>query len=152
MLIKNFMKADRVILGLEGGSQEQILRTLIAPMVQIGTVTDPDQMVADLLRRESEVTTVIDNGIAFPHARSNAVRALSLTVGIAVEGGVSFASAANLKTPLFFCLAIPAFAPTAHMRLLQSLALFSREMNRVERLLQSATPAAAARYLGNFKG
>lgn len=152
MLLKNFMKPDRVIIGLEGESQDEVLRALIAPMARIGAVEDSEQLVADMLRREAEVTTVIDNGIAFPHARSNAVRSLCLIMGLSAEDGIAFNPASSIRSPLFFCIAIPAFAPTAHMRLLQSLARFSREEKRVTRLLQSKTPAAAARYLGNFKG
>jgi len=150
--IKPFISAQRIVLGVGGRSQREIFESLIAPLVKEDIVTDPEQFLADLARREAEVTTVMDNGVALPHARSRAVRRLALSVGITAEEGVKFDPESEQVTRLFFCMAVPAFAPTAHIPLLQSLAGFARDEARVGKLVAVKTPGAASRMLSQFRG
>lgn len=151
--IKPFLTADRVILGFAADSRDDVLRQLAQPLADAGILDDIDRFVEDLTRREAQMTTVMDNGVALPHARSHAVRRLGLAVGISGAGGIRFSDDPEAApAQLFFCIAIPSFAPTCHMPLLQSLARFSREPKRVSKLLSSKTQAVAARYLGSYKG
>lgn len=152
MKLSNFLSADRIILNFAADSQRHALDQLVQPMIQHEAVRDPEAFIQDLLRREQEITTVMDNGVALPHARSHAVRRLALTVGIAAEPGIVFGEDGDLHSHLFFCIAVPAYAPTAHIPMLQLLAKFSRDPKRVEKLMKSKTPSVASRYLGNFKG
>ncbi len=153
MKLKPFIMSDRIILGLNDGSQEDVLRQLIQPLVDAGNlISDPDKFIHDLLEREKQVTTVMENGVAFPHTRSEAVNRLCLTVGVAEPDGIHFNPENDAVSRLFFCIGVPAFAPTAHIPILQSLASFAREEKRVERLLGSKTPSQITRSLGNYKG
>lgn len=77
--------------------------------------------------------------VALPHARSNAVRRLGLSVAIFNEG-ISYADGSESNCRLLFLIAIPAFAPTAHMPLLQHLAAFAHDAGRVQKLLEASTP------------
>lgn len=153
MKIKPFVSAQKIILGLHAETPRAILELLVAPLVKDQIVTDEAAFLHDLEAREAQITTVMDNGVvAIPHARSHAVRRLGLAVGIAPEPGILFSPEPEVRTRLFFCIAVPSFAPAAHIPLLQSLAKFAREANRVEKILHSRTPGAAARYLATFRG
>jgi mannitol/fructose-specific phosphotransferase system IIA component (Ntr-type) len=151
MKLSSFLAADKVVLNFSAASPQETLEALVAPLVAGGVVSDADQFIGDLLRREAEITTVMDNSVALPHARSNAVRRLGLSVGIAKEPGIAY-SPDGPPSRLFFCIAVPGFAPTAHIPLLQALAKFSRDATRVDKLLKSKTPSVASRYLSSFKG
>jgi len=151
MKLASFLAADRVVLNFTAASTRDTLEQLVAPLVKADIVADAKQFMADLLRREAEITTVMDNGVALPHARSNAVRRLGLTVGIAAEPGIQYSPESPTRSRLFFCIAVPGYAPTAHIPLLQALAKFSREPSRVDKLLHSKSASVAARYLINFK-
>ncbi len=152
MNLSTFLAADRIVLGLTAATPREVLEKLVDPMVKADIVSDPERFLADLERREAEITTVMENGVVIPHARSNAVKRLGLCVGIASEPGIIFNPEAGVLSRLFFCIAVPAFAPTAHMPLLQRLAKFAREPQRVERLLKSKTASIGSRYLGSYKG
>jgi mannitol/fructose-specific phosphotransferase system IIA component (Ntr-type) len=152
MNLKPFLTADRIIMDVQSGSQRDIFTALIQPLIDAEIVTDADEFLADLERREAECTTVMDHGVAIPHARSHAVKRLGLTVGLVpAADGISFDPDSD-PVILFFCIAIPSYAPTAHIPLLQALAKFSRDDKRVAKVLVSKTPAVAARYLSSFKG
>ena len=128
-----------------------MFRVLTAPLAADGVVTDVDRFVDYLERREQQITMEVEPGIAFPHARSTAVRSLCLTVGIADAPGVEYSSGGESRVRLFFLIGVPAFAPTAHLPLLQRLAVFARDPARTDRLLAYKTPGQVAAALARFK-
>ena len=150
--LKAFMKPSRVVKGLYDAPQRDILSQLAKPLFEDGVILDAEQFIDDLERREAEITTVMDNGVAFPHARSNAVKTLGLVVGLADENGIHSIPGSDVRSRLFFCIAVPAFLPTAHIGMLQALAKFARDQHRVEKILSSKTAAVASRYLASYKG
>ncbi len=151
MNLKNVLKPDRMLLGVDGTDQELILKRLIQPFINDDVIADSEVFLADLLRREAEITTVMDNGVAIPHARSHTVKRLALVVGISGGDGVAYDSETGVLCHLFFCIAIPSFAPTAHLPLLKLLAAFARDSRRVKKLIHFKTSSAAIRYLCAFR-
>jgi len=149
--LKTLLPRHHVLLNLCGSTREELFRTLSAPLVAEGIVTDVDRFVFDLEQRERQITTQVEQGIAFPHARSAAVRRLALIVGIAGEPGLAYNREAEGPVRLFFLIGVPAFAPTAHLQLLQRLAHFSHDQNRVARLLACKTPGPVASALVRYK-
>ena len=150
--LKTFVDKDRIILGLSESSQKVILEKLITPLNKAGIISDTEQILRDLQQRESEITTVMGNGVAIPHARSHAVKRLGLSVGLVENDGIQFNEEIDTPCRLIFCIVIPAFAPTSHMPLLQLLAKFARDPRRVEKMLQFKTAVSISRYLTAYKG
>ena len=152
MKLQPFVTTERVIIGLEPGDRKSILEQLIQPLVDSDCISDTDLFIKDLEEREDQVTTVLENGVAFPHARSTAVTRLCMTVGIAGEGGVVLNSGSDVKTPVFFCIGVPSRTPTAHMPILQTLANYVKDEKRLERLAACTTGSQVVRCLANYKG
>jgi len=152
MDFKKFLNLDKILLGITADDQKKILSVLIEPLSKENIVNDADVFLEDILRREAEITTVVENGVAIPHARSHAVTRLSLVVGITDGNGIAFNPNSDIKCNLFFCIAIPSFAPTSHIPLLQLLASFAHNPKRVEKLIQSKKPASVLKSLCTFKG
>ena len=150
MNLSNFLDANRILLGLTADNQETVLKNLISPMVKAGFVTDSKLLLQDLQKREAEITTMMDNGVAIPHARSNSVNRLTLVVALAGEGGIRFNPESECH--LIFCIAIPHFAPTSHLPLLQLLAKFSYDSKRVKKVLSYKTITGVTKYLSSFNG
>lgn len=151
MKLKPFVVSERVVLNLADGPRRAVLEQLAKPLVAGGAVVDAAQFLDDLEAREAQVTTVMENGVAFPHTRSVAVSRLCLTVGLAAAP-IHFSPERTILSRLFFCIGVPAFAPTAHIHILQCLATFAREEKRVERLLECTTPSQVVKLLANYRG
>lgn len=150
MDIKALLPKSHFLLHLQAGSRRDLLQQLAAPLVEDGILTDVDVFVKDVLRREEQITTQIGKDLAIPHARSAAVRRLGISVGLADAPGIAFNPAAG-KCLVFFLIAIPAFAPTSHLILLQGLVHFANERKRMDKLKAAATPAQAASALVTYK-
>jgi len=152
MDIKLILPKEHVVLGLSGADRRAILRSLSAPLVEELTVTDAEAFLDELENREDQVTTQMAGGVAFPHARSQAVGRLALVVGLSKAPGLAFGATAEEPCRLFFLIAVPPAAPTAHLPLLRHLSGFTRQGALVSRLLEASTPAQVVRLLSSFKG
>lgn len=152
MNFKNFLDTDKILFGLTADNQRSAMEKLISPLAKAGNITDPEVFLKDLQQRETEVTTVMDNGVAIPHARSHVVKRLALVVGLLDEKGVRFNPDSDVESRLIFCISIPQFAPTSHLPLLQTLAKFSQDPKRVEKVLNYKTINGVIRFLSSFKG
>ncbi len=146
MDIKSLLPSSHVILGLAADSRRQVWERLCAPLVEENIVTDADAFLADLERREQQVTTRISPLVALPHARSNYARRLGVVVGLAGEQPIVYAPGEE-GPRLVLLIAVPAFAPTAHLPILQQFAAFARSPARLEKLLSQSSPAQIVRLL-----
>lgn len=149
--LKTFIHQDQVVFGLRPGTREEIIRQLAEPLIQKKLVSDPDQFINDVLKREDQISTVMENQTAFPHARSSAVSRLTLSVGMVLDpAGIQFGPEGTAPTRTFFLVAVPAYAPTAHLPLLQQLASFAHDPQRIEKFIRQKSAGLAARMLCAF--
>ncbi len=151
MDIAPLLPREHVIVGLGGATRRAILEALVEPLRHGDAVAEMDRFLEELEVREGQVTTQIPGGIAFPHARCQGVRRLVMAVGTAPAPGLPFSGPDQERCRLFFLMAVPPSAPTAHLPLLKHVSAFVRQDARVERLLAARTPAQAARLLCAFK-
>jgi mannitol/fructose-specific phosphotransferase system IIA component (Ntr-type) len=149
---KPLLPKEHMVLAVSGETPRELLAALIEPLAAEGIVTSREEFLDALEAREQEVSTQVDGGVAFPHARSSAVKRLALTVGVAGPDGVRFSPETEESCRVFFLLAVPAVAPTAHLPLLRHLARFAHAPNKITRLLAAKTPGAAARVITTFRG
>ncbi len=149
--LKSMLPKNHFLLHFAAKGQDAIFRALAQPLVDDGIVTDLDRFVSEVARREAQITTQICKEIAMPHARSEVVRRLGITVAVADEPGRLFTPGSKAKCRIFFMIAIPSFAPTAHLTLLQGLVHFAKDERRVAKLLATTTQAQAATCLTSFK-
>lgn len=150
MDIKSLIPGSHIMYGIRGQTRRQILAALASPLVDEGVVTEMETFLDDLETREDQYTTQVASAVALPHARSNAVRRLGCTVGITDEP-VTYNPVCELPCRVFFMIAVPAFAPTAHLPLLQHLAGFAHDAVRIEKLLTATSPAKAVQQIIRYK-
>ena len=151
MDIRILLPPHRVNVEMAICNRRAILAKLTAPLLQDGVITDLELFLNDVERREDEMTTQITEDIAIPHARSNAVKRMGLSLGICPAPGVNFCPSLQRPCRIFFLVAVPAFAPTAHLKLLQHLAHFARDAKRLPKLRAVKTAAQAVNLLASFK-
>jgi mannitol/fructose-specific phosphotransferase system IIA component (Ntr-type) len=103
-------------------SHEATIKFLVGQLVQSGRL-QPDKaenVVCQLLRRESLGSTAIGNGYAFPHSKSDAVSQVLGIVGFSASP-IAWPGAVDDLQVYVVCLFItPDLAPGTHLRALEA--------------------------------
>lgn len=120
---------------IEPGAPGEVLRQLVAPLVQRGIVPDADQYVRQLLAREHLSSTALGHGVAVPHVRrpaDNPEGAPAVLLGLC-RPGTDFGAFDGRPVHLFFLLG--ATSEVIHLRLLKRIMLVFREPDVLDTLL-----------------
>ncbi len=122
MNLMEFMVPEAFLPHLEGEKREDIIRELVAALVQAKVVKakDVEDIVQRLIEREKQGSTGIGKGIAVPHIKHPGVNRIVGTIGCS-QKGVDFA--ALDKAPVFSVLLMlsPPDNPDRHLEAMESL-------------------------------
>jgi PTS system nitrogen regulatory IIA component len=105
-VVLNYISPENIILRLRGRTKEFVINELLNILVIQGKLLNRDIALKDLLDREQKMSTAILNGIAIPHAKTNAVQGLTIAIGIK-RSGVDFDSALDDKTRIIILALAP---------------------------------------------
>jgi len=139
------------VLGLKGSTKTAVIEEMVDRLVAAGLITDRQAALQAIMERERKMSTGMQQGIAIPHGKTDAVAGLAVLIGIKPEG-VDFASLDGQPARIFVMTLSPENRTGLHI---QFLAEISRQLNDPqvrEQLLRAATPADACRILsGDLK-
>jgi fructose-specific phosphotransferase system IIA component len=125
---------------LLSNKKPDIIRELIAILEKAGKISNPDTIYAAVLDRESKGSTGLEEGIAVPHAKTTAVKDLTLAIGIAPKG-VDFAALDGKPSQIFFLMLAPPDKAGPHIAALADIARITRSKAFCRLLLAAQSPA-----------
>jgi len=137
--IPDIITPERIIMDMQPASKEDILRRLVRSLVEDGTVDDGEAYFLRLAEREAMVSTAIEDGVAFPHARVPervGPKQIAMVLGICPEG-TDFDALDGRLTHVF--MLICAVDVESHLRCLAKATLLLRDAERRGRLLLAGT-------------
>jgi fructose-specific phosphotransferase system IIA component len=106
MKIQDLLKPASIIINAEVETKEQAIAALIDKHDEAGNLTDKEVYTQGILKRESEGTTAIGEGIAIPHCKSDAVCNPGLAA-MTVPGGIDYGAPDGQPSNLVFMIAAP---------------------------------------------
>lgn len=140
MRIIDLLKKESIVPGAEITSRAEAIDLLIDLHEKAGDLTNKAEYKKGILKREEEGTTAIGEGIAIPHAKSEAVKQAGLTA-ITVPGGVDYQAPDGKPSNLLFMIAAP-LDGDLHLEVLSRLMTLLMDMELREDLLKAKTPEA----------
>jgi mannitol/fructose-specific phosphotransferase system IIA component (Ntr-type) len=75
-----------ISVALKGENKEEIFNEMVGMLAAHGKILDKDAVLKDIWEREKIMSTVMEHGIAMPHARTDGTGDLAIAVGIKKEG------------------------------------------------------------------
>ena len=93
-------------IALKGETKEEIIDELLDMLSANGRILDKDIVLNDIWEREKAMSTVMDHGIAMPHARTDGTDKLSIAIGVKKEG-IDLNAGDKEKTWLFILSIAP---------------------------------------------
>lgn len=128
MNLKKILNKNVAELELQGGSKQEIIENLLDILVKTGKVKDRAVVLKALLEREAKMSTGIQQGIAIPHCKTDAVNELLACVGIKKDG-VDFQALDGIPSKIFIMTLSPLTRTGPHV---QFLAEISRVLTNEE--------------------
>jgi mannitol/fructose-specific phosphotransferase system IIA component (Ntr-type) len=103
--LTDLLDERQVILGLRSRKAPNALREIIDLLAQNGKIGNPKTFFEKVLAREEAHPSVVENGAAFPHARTDLVDEIVIGIGRS-RAGIPFG--ANLgRARLIFVIGVP---------------------------------------------
>ena len=119
-------------------------------MAKSGKLADEAEYKRCVLAREEEGSTGIGEGIAIPHAKTNAVKAPGLAAMIVAEG-VDFASLDDQPAKLFFLIAAPDTEDNVHLDVLSRLSTLLMDEEFTTALYAAKSPKEFLSIIDKFE-
>jgi len=137
MRIIDLLKKEAVQLNTAAFDKQNAIDILVSLHEKAGNLKNAVQYKADILARESMGTTAIGEGIAVPHAKSEAVKAPALAA-ITVPNGVDYDAPDGKKAKLLFMIAATNDGD-AHLEILSRLMVMLMDPEFAKSLTEAKT-------------
>lgn len=136
--IADLLKKESIDLQARAADKAGAIDHLVGLMEKGGHLKDTAAYKACVLAREEEGSTGIGEGIAIPHAKTDAVATPGLASMI-VRQGVDYESLDDEPAYLFFMIAAPAGGANIHLEVLSRLSRMLMDDDFREKLMQAAS-------------
>jgi len=103
--LTDLLDEKQVILGLRSRKVPNGLREIIELLAQNGKIQNPQAFFEKVLAREEAHPSVVENGVAFPHARTDLVDEIVLGIGRS-RAGILFGHN-GVRARLIFVIGVP---------------------------------------------
>ena len=138
MRITDLLKKEGIRIGVSPADKAEAIEILVALHEACGDLNDTAAYREGILAREAMGTTAIGMEIAIPHAKSEAVKAPSLTA-MTVPAGVDYGSPDGLPAKLLFMIAATTDGDV-HMEVLARMMQLLMDMDLTEKLKNASSP------------
>ncbi|MCK4529798.1 MAG: cation:proton antiporter [Candidatus Marinimicrobia bacterium] len=128
------LDAKCIIMNLDADSKEGIIRSLVDVLNNNNSLLDAEEVKQAVLERENAMSTGMQHGVALPHGKTDAVKKITMAVGLKPEG-FDFKSLDGKPSKVFILVVSRKKTAEPHIQLLSEIGkkLFSE--NAVNKLL-----------------
>lgn len=135
-MLKDFIQKECISLNLQSKSKADVIDELVGILDKAGKLNDREAFKEQILKREAQSSTGLEEGIAIPHAKTAAVKVPSIAIGISKEG-LDYECLDGEVSRLFFMIAAAEGADDTHIELLSKLSTILLEDEVREALLHA---------------
>ena len=136
--LTDLLDEKQVILGLRSRKVPNALREIIELLAQNGKIQNPQAFLEKVLAREEAHASAVENGVAFPHARTDLVDEIVLGIGRS-RAGIPFGHN-GVRARLIFVIAVPERLVNDYLICVGTLVRLVREDAIRSALLHAQTP------------
>jgi mannitol/fructose-specific phosphotransferase system IIA component (Ntr-type) len=146
----NLISPKNINLRLKGRTKETIINELLDILASPRKLLNRDMALKDLLDREQVMSTAMPNGIAIPHAKTNAVQDLTIAIGIK-KPGVDFDSPFDDKSNIIILALAPPNKAKPLYKFLIAITAVLNDDNLRSKILSVKKPEEVVELLRQYK-
>lgn len=136
--VVEYLKLETIELDLKSKNKVGVIKELYENLKTTGLIKDEEQALKDLYSREEMGTTGIGRRVGFPHAKTDTVDEIMLTVGISKEG-IDYNAIDAENVNIFFMFLCPRKSNEEYLRILARISRWVREENFTKNLINAKT-------------
>ena len=142
MKLSDFTSPKSIELELAPGTKRDVMASVVRLISKLKGVSDGEEFLRDVLEREELVTTGVGYGVAFPHAKSEAVRDVCFAFARTTEG-VDFDALDSNPVRLIFLIGAPKNTEPSrvYLNLMARLSFLMKDEGNREALLTAGSAA-----------
>ena len=140
MALIDLISEDVIKVPLHATSKIDTLRELAEILYKAGKIKDVEPIFNALVKRESMGSTGLENGVAVPHCKTDAVENMILSIGISPQG-IDFDALDGNPSKLFFLMLAPPDQSGPHIEALSEIARLTQSQAFCRTVIASQTAA-----------
>ena len=137
--LADILNERQIALQLKSHRKANALGEMVDLFALDETVRRPNLFLEQVLAREHTSSTLADNGVAFPHARTDLVDQIALAIG-RTRAGIPWNPDGD-RARLIFLIAVPQQLVNDYLIVVGALARITKDEDRRNALLNAATAA-----------
>jgi PTS system nitrogen regulatory IIA component len=135
-MLKEALTIDLVTTELAGRNKHEVIEALMDLVERSGKVLDRDAALRDVLEHEASMSTGLENGIAIPHAKTDAVEDLVACVGVS-KRKIDFECLDRKPSQIFIMTLSPKDGNGPHVQFLSEISRLLRDVRIRKRILKA---------------
>ena len=136
--IADYINVETIDLSLKAKNKNAVIKELFENIKKSGQVENEELALEDLYTRESMGSTGIGKNVAVPHAKTEAVRELTVTLGIS-KNGIEYDAIDNEDVNIFCMFLCPKNKAQEYLRVLARISRMIKEDKFRENLIKAKT-------------
>jgi len=129
-----------ITLSLKATDKYQAIEELLDLLVRAGKVKDRELALKDLIEREQYLSTGLENGLAVPHAKTDAVDTVLLAFGLSRQG-IEFESVDGKPAHFIFLVLSPRETSGPHIRILAQITRMFKDPDVPQQMMNAKSPS-----------
>ncbi len=147
MELEKYINPEVIRLDVTGRTKDDVIREMTAVLCQAHGLADYQMILDTIHKREQDRSTGMGNGVAIPHARTDMVKNILVSLGRCREG-IDWSAPDFRPVQFVFLVVGPQKASEDYLHVLADISrLMSRALVR-KGLLEAQTPAAVLKIIG----
>jgi fructose-specific phosphotransferase system IIA component len=149
MLLSNYVKKENIILDFSENDKNLIIKEMAEVLANNNGISDKDNFVEGVIKREEVESTAIGNGIAIPHTRGDFCHHLTIGIGRS-KNGLDFNAIDGKPVHLIFMIAAPESAKKEYLQIIAKIARFLKSEKNRKSILEAESEDAIIQAIGDF--
>jgi mannitol/fructose-specific phosphotransferase system IIA component (Ntr-type) len=137
-MLNKLITPQRIIIWDQPALKEVILQKLVEAAAKSDQIGDTETLLKEVLKREEQGSTFFNEGVAFPHARINGIKAPIVVLGLTRKGVSDVFTEKPIE--IVFLILSPAQTPDIQVKVLGLASRAAQNRQLLQNLKSAQTP------------
>lgn len=149
MEIKDLLKRNLMIMELKSSNKMDVIDEIAQKFFDEGIVKSKEDFKQGLIKRESETSTALGEGIAMPHSKNDTVKEPAVLFAKKKEG-LDYEALDGEDTYIFFSIAVPNGENNLHVETLAQLSKMILKDGFIDKLKEAESPDDVYKIIDSY--